>query len=477
MMKNWMVKARTLLLELLANPGVFVFTAFTVSGMFMPGALGRWRGVIELNVILPWGLALCLLRLYCASRTGALRRDVCALGMLLAWLIVPFAMRFGPTGTNINTWQNSVNVFFGIYALTVETDAERFDRQLRVTTALFAVVTAVFAGALLYCAATVQVFYPETEFGFGVYQYAQLCAAQHYNATGMLAMCAAFICLAGMAHARGWAERLLHLIPAVMAVLVVILSQSRTARYSLLIGLAVGAYGAVASGRWNPRAPVRHAAGVLAGIAVLAGGYLAASGITDAALLHYAKVRAGQETVSLVSAAQAEEMPKGQDEGLNEETPLEVSRARGLGEGTFTGRTDVWKNIFSMWKENPKYFLIGNGVGRTSRDILIGTPLEHGGANMAHNAFIQFTMDNGLIALLLLLVFALTALMPVLRTLYAAPGTPGAAGRFMCMLVVACLMTAMMENEPLSAMRPCNVVMFYALACAVRMGDKHAEAF
>lgn len=466
-MNRWVVKARSWLSELLTNPGVFVLTAFTVSGMFTPGRLGQWRGVIELSVILPWGLALCLLRLFRAGRAQELRRDVCALLALLAWLIVPFAMRFGPTDAQINTWQNFATVFLGIYALTAEEDAERFVRQLRVTTALFAAVSAVYAGALLYCAVTVQGGGEGAEFGFGVYQYAQLCAAQHYNATGMLAMCATFICLTGAALGRSLTERLLHLIPALMTALVVILSQSRTARYSLLIGLAVGAYGAVAAGKWHPRALVRHAAGVLAGTVVLAGGYLAAAGITDAALLHYAKARAGQETVSLVAAARAEE--------TDAQTPLEVGQARGLGEATFTGRTDVWKNIFSMWKENPKYFLIGNGVGRTSRDILIGTPLEHSGANMAHNAFIQFTMDYGLIALLLLLAFALTVLRPVLRTLYAPPGTQGAAYRFMCMLIVACLMTAMMENEPLNAMRPCNVAMFYALACAVHAGRRKAE--
>ena len=469
-MKNWMVKVRGLLLELLANPGVLVLTAFTVSGLFNPGRLGQWRGVIELNVILPWGLALCLLRLYRASQKGALRRDVGALAVLMAWLVVPFALRFGPTPTNINTWQNTATVFFGVYALTAEEDAARFDRQLRVTTALFAVVTAVFAGMLLYCAATVTCFYPEAEFGFGVYQYAQLCASQHYNATGMLAMCAAFICLAGAAHARGWAGRLLHLIPAVMAVLVVILSQSRTARYSLLIGLALGAYGAVAAAGRHPRALVRHAAGALAGAVVLVGGYLAASGITDAALLHFARARAGQTTsVSLIAAAQAEATEAA------DAAPLEIGEARGLGEGTFSGRTVVWKNIFAMWRANPKYFVIGNGVGRTNRDILIGSPLEGVGANMAHNAFLQFTMDNGLIALLLLLAFALTALAPALRALTAAPGSARAAGRFMCMLVAACLVTAMMENEPLSAMRPCNAVMFYALACAVHMGTKKAE--
>lgn len=465
-MSRWTIKARAWLLELLANPGVFVLTAFTVSGLFTPGRLGQWRGPIELNVILPWGLALCLVRLYRAGRSGHLRRDVCALAMLLLWLVVPFAMRFGPTAANINVWQNFAVVFFGIYALTVEEDEARFLRQLRVAAALFAVVAAVLAGALLYCAMTVQGSNVEGEFGFGVYLHAQLCAAQHYNATGMLAMCATFICLTGAALGRNAAERALHLIPAVMTALVVILSQSRTARYSLLIGLAVGAYGAVAGGKWHPRALVRHATGVLAGVIVLAGGYLAAARLTDAALAHYARARDGQRVVSLVAAAQAE--------GTTD-APIEAKEARGLGEATFTGRTDVWKNIFAMWKAHPKDFLIGNGVGRTSRDILKGTPLENGGANMAHNAFIQFTMDYGLIALALLLVFALTALRPLLRALFAAPGTASAACRFMVMLVVACLMTGMMENEPLSALRPCNAVMFYALACAVHAGGRKAE--
>lgn len=469
-MNRWAIKARAGLLALLTNPGVFVLAAFTVSGLFTPGRLGRWRGPIELNVILPWGLALCLVRLWRAGRGKDLRRDVCALAVLFAWLLVPFAMRFGPTAANINTWQNFAVVFFGIYALTVEEDEARFLRQLRAAAALFAAVAAVFAGALLYCAATVQGGGAGDNFGFGVYQYAQLCAAQHYNATGMLAMCATFICLAGAALGGNPAVRALHLIPALMTALVVVLSQSRTARYSLLIGLAVGAYGAIAGGKWHPRALVRHAAGALAAVVVLAGGYLAAARLTDAALAHYAKARDGQ-SVALLASAKAEEA----ENAPRQETPVGAEQARGLGEATFTGRTDVWKNIFSMWKAHPKYFLIGNGAGRTGRDILKGTPLENTGANMAHNAFIQFTMDYGLIGLVLLAFFALTALRPLLSALFAPPGTDAAACRFMAMLVVACLMTGMMENEPLSALRPCNAVMFYALACAVHAGGRKAE--
>ena len=40
-MNRWVVKARSWLSELLTNPGVFVLTAFTVSGMFTPGRLGQ----------------------------------------------------------------------------------------------------------------------------------------------------------------------------------------------------------------------------------------------------------------------------------------------------------------------------------------------------------------------------------------------------------------------------------------------------
>lgn len=470
-MKQWAIRLRAALLALAANPGALVLATFMVSGMFTPGALGQWRGVIETNVLLPWGLALCLLRLYRAARAGGLRRDVCALLALFAWMVVPFAWRFGPTATNVNTWQNFGIVFFGVYAMVTETDEALFWRQLRTTLALFAAVSAVFAGALLYCALTAQTFFGEGEFGFGVYQQAQLCAAQHYNATGMLAMCGTFLCMAGAALHRRPAVRLLHAVPALMMALVVILAQSRTARYSLLIGLGAGAYAALAARRWHPRAWVRHAAGVLAGLVVLAGGYAAANGITHAALVHYARVSAGQSAIAvIVPSAQAEEM----------ETPETVEQpeavqARGAGEGTFTGRTDVWKNIFAMWKAHPKHFLIGNGVGRTGRDILVGTPLEHGGANMAHNAFIQFTMDHGLIGTLLLLAFAATIFMPLLRAFMAAQGERRGVGRIMVMLIVACLMTAMMENEPLNAMRPCNAVLFYALACAAHIGGRKAE--
>jgi len=468
-MKKTVTQVRSLLLAAFANPGVFVVAAYVISGMFMMGKFGEIRGMLELNVLVPWGLALALLRLYRVRERAAIARfDVLALFALFGWLVVPFGIRFGLNSTSINTWQNFAIIFFGVFAMMAEMNEKEFAFTVDAAAGLSALVSFVFAGALLVCAVTVtSIRTPYSEFGFGVYQNAQLCAEQHYNATGMLAMCGTFMCLMGAARRKNVLLRALHLIPGVMMALVVILSQSRTARYSLLAGLAVGAYGAAASGKWNRRLLIRQAAGLLAGAVVLVGGYVLSAKITDAALMHYAKVQAGRPAVSLVVSAKAEETAQAQPE----ET-LAVQEARGAGEGTFTGRTLVWNNIFAMWKAKPKYFLIGNGIGRTGRDILVGTLLEHGGANMAHNAYIQFTMDHGLIGFALLCAFLALLVPPALRVLLGAPEKGVAGGRAMCMLTVACLLTAMMENEPLNAMRPCNVMFFFALAVIAHAGTK-----
>lgn len=471
MMKKTAMQVRSLLLAAFANPGVFVVAAYTISGMFTMGKLAQVRSLLELNVLVPWGLALAMLRLYRAKeRAAAWRWDVLALLALFGWIVVPFGIRFGLNGSNINTWQNFAIIFFGVFAMMAEADEKSLACMLDAAAALSAAVSYVFAGALLWCAVTVtNISTPYSEFGFGVYQYAQLCAEQHYNATGMLAMCGMFMCLMGMQRGKNKVIRLLYLLPAVMTALVVILSQSRTARYSMLAGLAVGAYGAVAAGKWNKKLLIRQAAGVLAGMAALVGGYVVSAKITDAALVYYAKVQAGQQQVSFVAQAVAEEKT------AEPQTEIVAKEARGAGEGTFSGRTVVWKNIFAFWKEKPKYFVIGNGIGRMSREMLIGSPLEHIGANMAHNAFIQFTMDLGLIGFVLLCVFLVLLVPPAFRVLLGLSGRMVAGSHAMCMLTVGCLVTALMENEPLNAMRPCNVMLFFALAVIAYAGTREKK--
>ena len=470
-MKKTAMQVRSLLLAAFANPGVFVVAAYAISGMFTVGKLAEVRGLLELNLLVPWGLALAMLRLYRAKeRAAAWRWDVLALLMLFGWIVVPFGIRFGLNGSNINTWQNFAIIFFGVFAMMAEADEESLACTLDAAAALSAAVSYVFAGALLWCAVTVtNISTPYSEFGFGVYQHAQLCAEQHYNATGMLAMCGMFMCLMGMQRGKNKVIRLLYLLPAVMSALVVILSQSRTARYSMLAGLAVGAYGAVAAGNWNKKLLIRQAAGVLAGVAVLVGGYVVSAKITDAALMHYAKAYAASVQVSADAAEEQAAV------AVIEEPEVVVQEARGAGEGTFSGRTVVWKNIFAFWKENPKYFVIGNGIGRMSREMLIGSPLEHIGANMAHNAFIQFTMDLGLIGFVLLCAFLVLLVPPAFCVLLGLSGKVVTGSLAMCMLTVGCLVTAMMENEPLNAMRPCNVMLFFALAVIAYAGTREKK--
>lgn len=470
-MKKTAMQVRSLLLAAFANPGVFAVVAYMISGMFTTHELSQIRGLLELNVLVPWGLALAMLRLYRARERAASNRwDVLALLMLFGWIVVPFGIRFGLNSTNINTWQNYAIIFFGIFAMIAESDEKSFADSMDAASALCAALSFVFAGALLYCAVTAtSIRTPYSEFGFGLYHGAQICAEQHYNATGMLAMCGMFMCLMGVSRRKNHLVRALHLIPAVMMALVVILSQSRTARYSMLAGLAVGAYGVVATMKWNKKLLLRQAAGMLAGVVVLAGGYVLSSKITDAALQHYAKVQAGQRQVSLVAQAVAEE------KDAEQQPEIVVKKARDAGDGTFTGRTLVWNNIFDFWKTKPKYFIIGNGVGRMSRDILIGTLLEKGGANMAHNAYIQFTMDLGLIGFVLLCAFLLQLVPPAFRVLLGSAGEFAAGSRAMCMLTIGCLVTGLMENEPLNAMRPCNVMLFFALAVIARAGIKRKQ--
>jgi len=479
-MKKTAMLVRNLLLAAFVNPGVFVVVAYVISGMFTMGKLSSVRSVLELGLLVPWGLTLAMLRLYRAKeRETVARFDVMALFMLFGWLVVPFGIRFGLNSSSINTWQNFAIIFFGVFAMIAEMDEKSAAQAMDAAAAFSGVVSFVFAGALLFCAVTVTNFHtPYSEYGFGVYQYAQLCAEQHYNATGMLAMCGTFMCLMGMQRGKNRIVRVLYLIPAIMTSLVVILAQSRTARYSLLAGLAVGAYGMAASAKWNKSLLIRQAAGMLAGIAVLVGGYVLSAKITDAALVYYARAQVqpeAPEVIALIVTDDAEKTDDADNTAREQEAEIVVQESRGMGEGTFSGRTVVWKNIFEFWKQNPKYFVIGNGIGRMSRDMLIGSPLEHIGANMAHNAFIQFTMDNGLIGLVLLCAFLALLVPPAFRVLLGRQGKAAAGGRAMCMLTVGCLVTALMENEPLNAMRPCNVMLFFALAVIAYAGTKAKE--
>lgn len=470
-MKKAAAFVRRALLAAAGNEGLFMFLSFFVTGVLTMGPLYWYQEQVNLfdrYVLIPWGMALCLLRLERSARLERPRRDLMVLFVLAAWVVVPFALRFGLTFNNISSWHGFIVAYFGIYAATSEEPLLKRENLLDLASALFTLLSLVLGAALLYCAATAQLFGEGTgEFAFGVARDGILRMGQHHNTTGMIAMLCALMSLLGFCRRKNALLRAVHLLAAGMMSLVVILSQSRTSRYALLAAFAVGCYGALASGSWNRRAAVRHGAGLLAGVMILAGGYLFASEITDAALAHYTHVWAGdqQACVQLFAAAEAQE--DAQTEAQTEaqtKAPVKAVRARGAGDASFTGRTLIWKNLLKLWRENPKYFIIGNGVGRTGSRIVEGTMLEEGGSATAHNTYLQFTADFGLIGFLLLAAFLCMQAAPCLRVLYACGEQARPGDRVLCMIVVACLLTGFMESDPLSPMRFCNVVLLFAFA-------------
>jgi len=186
--------------------------------------------------------------------------------------------------------------------------------------------------------------------------------------------------------------------------------------------------------------------------------YMGMSMLTDAALRHYAMQRAKMtSSVTLIQSAYAQEEAAQQTEQKPE---IEVPKARPAMDATFSIRTELWKNLFKLWKENPRHFVIGNGVGRTGSRIIQGTYLESSGGVMVHNTYLQYIADFGLIGFGLLAVFMAIMMGPFMRVLFA----PEAKGmRAHCMMVVIAVMTGLMESPPLTAMSPMNIMLFYSL--------------
>lgn len=476
-MKRAVNAMRQVLLRFAANESLFLFMAFLVIGV-LPTDLLRWHqeqvALLERYVIVPWGMALCLLRLQRRAELGnnVQRMDVSALAVLLLWVVVPFGIRFGLTFNNVGSWVGHCIVYFGVYAMTTETGRHEREKLFDQACMLFGLLSLVLGGALLYCAAKglsigsdVAAFKASggtTGFGFGVLNRANLCAGLHYNNTGMLAVCMAMLCFAGVVRSRRMVLRMLYLLASAMMIMVVVLTQSRTARYALIIAMAAGAYGYLAANFKASRAVVRYAVGAAAAALLLVVSYAGAAMMTDAALAHYAKMESGEE-IAIVATAYAEE---------EEQAVVKPKKARAAVDSTMSGRTDIWRNLFKLWKSAPKSLLIGNGIGRTGSRIVEGTIHEENGAVAVHNTYLQHIADFGLIGFGLLCVFFATILVPVLRVFFARGKKQAPGYRVLCMLVIACLMTGMMESAPLGAMTPMNMMLFFALALLAARGQE-----
>ena len=484
MLSNAGARIRALLLAVASNESLFFFAAF-LSTTILGADIFKWYSeqmqMFERYVIMPWGMALCLLRLERRNRLpdAKTRMDVGILFLLVMWVIVPFGIRFGLIFNNVTTWHSHLVAYFGLYAMLTEQSAQVRERRLDQACMLFGLYSLVVGGALMYCAATGATIdsnwivhhgtYAEDGYGFGVWKRAHLCIGLHYNLGGMMALVCTMFCLAGVSRSKKRVMRVLYLLAAVMMMIVIVLSQSRTARYSLIACLGMGVYGCVIASKRISRAWLRHAAGIaLAGVVMVAS-YSGASALTDAALKHYVRAQQGY-TVSVIASAVAQEEAELDKKEAATKKAVTPKKARRAVDATMSGRTDIWRNLFSYWKENPKKFLIGAGMGKIGSLIVEDTIHEENGSVAVHNAYLQYAADYGLMGIGLMALFFLSILVPVLRVFFAPQEKQTPGYQALCMLVLGALMTGMMESSTLGAMTPVNSGMLFALALLAAKG-------
>lgn len=469
--------AHDALLAFFGNEGLFLLMAFISAAVLNTDLLGWYReqtDAVYHYIVVPWGAALCMRRLQ--MRTDSLRRthaDVTALFVLWVWLVVPFAIRFGATHNNASAWIGYAIMYFGVYASVSEQQGESRQRRMALTSGSFALLALFWSGALLYCAATGTQY--GVDFGgevFGVSE-GMLYSGLHYNSTGMIALSLCGMCWAAFESAKNKALRWLYWIPAAMNMVVIVLTQSRTSRYALLIALAVGAFDVVRRALQKRGGLVSVLGAMLCAAVVLLGGFAICSRMTIAALEHYEHLAGGMQTESAVVSVVAEEVEQEPAQIDEDETVQPTMTARAAVDSTFSDRTNIWKNVFKLWKREPKLMLIGNGVGRTGSKIVEGTIHEATGSAPVHNTYLQWAADFGLIGFALQLVFLVIALRQAAVVFFAKMYQRGA--RALCMCVIAALAVGMMESATLGDMTPTNLVFMYALAQLAAMSREIAS--
>lgn len=508
---------RDIVLAVFGNEALFLIVTFLYATLGDSAIVAWYREPMSLlygYIVIPWGAALCLLRLQRrASSLEPARADVVTLFVLYLWILVPFAIRFGFTGKNVTAWYGYAVMFFGIYASISERKQREREMLMATMSVLSAVFAYVFCGALLFCAWSGTIYAADLgPFGFGAVE-GWLCSGVHYNITGMIVISLCMMCVMGVGYYRNILLKLFCLIPAVMSMAVIVLTQSRTSRYALLAVLAAAAFDGVRRVLCRRNVAAGLLAAVLAGAVVLGGGYWGADRMTRAAVAHYNQL-AYDAALQAALAEQAEAPVEPSTEETTPEVPIEPSdeeapeapvepsaeemtaevpvepsteetmaeppvqeaaaepavpeiqisevQARVLAntDGSFSNRTDIWRAVFMLWRDNPKMMMIGNGVNQTGHKI--GQYISWTDGIAVHNAYLQWAADFGLIGLVPQIVFLAIAVWQTICVFFAPKRPRGALG--LCMMTFASLLIGMMESATLSAMLPINLMFMFALA-------------
>lgn len=338
--------------------------------------------------------------------------------------------------------------------------------MLAMTGGLFAIFAVIWSGCLLYYAATAGCL--DVGAGgsvFGV-QDGYLWAGMHYNSTGMIALCLCMMSLLACSCTKNPLLKAVCVIPAAMSAAVVVLTQSRTSRYALLLALAIGAFDLLRRALAARGQGIATAAALLSAVIIIAGGYEVSKLATEAALEHYAARQEKCEIQEPTEEEQTEDEPAVQipaePEVIEDISAGGMMSVRPGIDSTFSDRTTIWKNVLKFWREEPKMMLIGNGVGHTGSKIVEGTIHEESGAVAVHNTYLQWAADFGLIGFALEAVFLVIALRQALHAFLAKERERSVL--VLIMTAAAALAVGMMESTTLGAMTPINLVFMFSLA-------------
>lgn len=467
-------KIRKACLALAENVGLYLFVHFLVN--FLLGCAVLWpihdvAAVLDRRVVLPWGMALCLLRLARAKDDGVKRPEIVLFALLTAWIAIPFAVRFGVSEVTMSSFTNALCTLLGVYALTTEADAAKRERWLDTASWLFACAAFVLGSLLLACAwrgSSLDNGLQDNVRSFGLC-YRQLatpvlCAGLYYNSSALVSLTCALMTLPGIFRRKNKLAKAFHVLSLAMIALTVVLTQSRTCIISLLAALGLTLGGVLAARSGVKSIIAKSAVCALATALVVVGGFVGSMGITNAALAHYAKVNQMRQmgaapALPLMATALAEE--DSQAGSAAETIETETQKARGLdGIADISGRKVIWQAMLRLWREDPTTFVIGRGVYRTAHYLF--PELQY--VTTVDNAYLAFTADYGLIALLLLLA-AIACLLPHIARAFFANGAK-AGDQSVIAGAAAVLMTGIMENAALSLAHPISLALFFLLALA-----------
>ncbi len=521
---------RDIMLAVFGNEALFLIVAFLYATLGDNAIAAWYREPVSLlygYIVIPWGAALCLLRLQRrAASLEPARADVVTLFVLYLWILVPFAIRFGFTGKNATAWHGYAVMFFGIYASISERKQREREMLMATMSVLSAVFAYVFCGALLFCAWSGTIYAADLgPFGFGAVE-GWLCSGVHYNITGMIVISLCMMCVMGVGYYRNILLKLFCLIPAVMSMVVIVLSQSRTSRYALLAVLAAAAFDGVRRALCCRNVAAGLLAAVLAGAVVLGGGYWGADRMTRAAIAHYnqlaydaalqaalaeqAEAQQAEPSAEETTAAEeptepsaeemtaeapvepsAEEAPEAQPtEPSAEEAPVEAAEpsAEEVSEASVEATAEPAVPEIQISEVQARVLANTDGSFSNRTDIwravfmlwldnpkmmMIGNGVNQTGHKIGqyiswtdgvavHNAYLQWAADFGLIGLVPQIVFLAIAVWQTIRVFFASKRPRGALG--LCMMAFAGLLIGMMESATLSAMLPINLMFMFALA-------------